>query len=94
MKKAIIYYAIYILIISALAALFLGFSAAQTAKYQIYSYTVQSGDTYDILADRFEIKEDYRDWRERVKRLNGRDDSTLYTGETIYVFTLADKERN
>lgn len=85
MKKAIIYYAIYILIISALAALFLGFSAAQTAKYQIYSYTVQSGDTYDILAEKFQIEEDRRTWRERVKMLNDKNDSCLYEGEEIYI---------
>ena len=85
MKRRLILTAVYIALCIAVYYLALFISDLNEPCYVKMEYTVARGDTYDILADRLEITEDRRDWRERVKRLNGREDSMLYSGEVIYV---------
>lgn len=92
MKKRLIFSFLYILFIGVLLLGTHFVLKACSPDYEKTEYAIQKGDTYDILADRFGIKEDRRTWRERVKRLNGKSDSWLYEGETIYVLMEAEGE--
>ena len=85
MKKRLLFAVAYILFCIAVCILTFIIVKATEPEYIQVKYTVIAGDTYSSLAEYFGITEEHRDWRERVKLLNCREDSTLYAGETIYV---------
>lgn len=92
MKKRLLFCILYILFLAVVICGISLFEHWSTAKYTAVDYTVQPGDTYDILAYRFDIDEDLCVWRERIKMYNGKKDSCLYTGEIIYILVEGDLE--
>lgn len=91
MTKKIAAYMLYILFLMVVFWGALSYELYKTMQFEVTSYTVEPGDTYDILANKLGGSDDLSSYRERVKMLNGRTDSFLYRGETIYVYVREGK---
>lgn len=61
------------------------------AEYVTAPYTVVAGDTLDGLYYRYGGG-NLSKWRYEVKRLNGMEDSGLYTGDEIIILVEADND--
>lgn len=78
--KGVLWFLVYCIMVFAIFA-----CVMEDGTFKAVEYTVQPGDTYDVLASKFGVTEDLCVWRERVKMYNGKSGSCLYVGETIFV---------
>lgn len=85
MKRAMVLMCIYLAVLLIFGIVLNTKEKAITDSYETVSYTVSKGDTYDKIAEKLNIAEDNRIWRERVKVLNAKENSELFEGETIYI---------